>query len=150
MEEEGNVGAELLGLHRYQLDNKGRIALPAKFREAFREGVYLTLGQDGCLYAFPRREWERRKDEVSSGSLSAQDARAFARLFFGNAERVDLDGQGRLVIPQRLRSAVGLDREAVVLGVWERLDIWPSAAWDRYEQHHAGAYVGGHLDPRRG
>ena len=139
--------AELLGLHRYQLDAKGRVPLPAKFREAFEDGlVYLTLGQDGCLFAFPTREWERRKEEVQSRPLSAQDARAYARMFFGNAERVELDGQGRLVIPQRLRTQIGLDREAVVVGVSERLDIWASGEWNRYEQQHAGAYSGGRLE----
>jgi MraZ protein len=139
--------AELLGQHRYQLDSKGRIALPAKFREAFVDGVYLTLGQDGCLYAFPQDEWRRRSDEARSRPLSGQEARAFARIFFGSAERVDLDSQGRLVIPQRLRSQAGLGREAVVVGVSERLDIWASDAWDRYEQAYAGAYTGGTLEP---
>lgn len=142
--------AELLGLHRYQLDTKGRIALPSKFRDAFEEGlVYLTLGQDGCLYAFPKQEWDRRREEVQSRPLSAQDARAYARMFFGNAERVELDGQGRLVIPQRLRGQIGLEREAVVVGVSERLDIWASTAWDRYERAHAGAYSGGMLEPEQ-
>src|SRR5439155_4118178 len=117
----GGRVAELLGQHRYQLDAKGRIALPAKFREAFAGGVYLTLGQDGCLYAYRREEWERRSGEIRSAPLSGQEARDYARMFFGNADRVELDGQGRLVIPQQLRGRIGLDREAVVLGVSERL-----------------------------
>ena len=147
MEEKGTGVAELLGQHRYQLDNKGRIALPAKFREAFAGGLYLTLGQDGCLFAFPKEEWERRSEEVRTRPLAGQEARAYARMFFGNADRADLDGQGRLVIPQRLRVQIGLQREAVVVGVSERLDIWPGEAWDRYEQVHAGAYSSGTLEP---
>jgi MraZ protein len=139
--------AELLGQHRYQLDTKGRIALPAKFREPFADGVYLTLGQDGCLFAYPNDEWVRRSDEVRSRPLNGQQARAYARMFFGSAERVDLDGQGRLVVPQKLRSQVGLGREVVVLGVSERLEIWDAGVWDRYEQAHAGAYTGGTLEP---
>lgn len=139
--------AELLGQHRYQLDAKGRIALPVKFREPFSAGVYLTLGQDGCLFAFPSEEWQRRSDEVRSRPLAGQEARAYARMFFGNAERVELDGQGRLVIPQKLRAQVGLGREAVVLGVSERLEIWASDAWQRYEQAHAGGYSSGSLEP---
>ena len=139
--------AELLGQHRYQLDSKGRIALPAKFREAFADGVYLTLGQDGCLFAFPAEEWRRRGDEVRARPLSGHEARAYARMFFGSAERVDLDTQGRLVIPQRLRTAIGLAREAVVVGVSERLDIWAADAWNRYEQQYGGAYAGGTLAP---
>ena len=147
MEEKGTGVEELLGQHRYQLDAKGRIALPAKFRAAFKAGVYLTLGQDGCLFAYPKGEWQRRGSEVRSSPLSGQEARNYARMFFGNADRVDLDNQGRLVIPQALRARVGLDREAVVVGVGERLEIWAGPAWDLYEQGLVGAYVSGALRP---
>jgi MraZ protein len=68
-------------------------------------------------------------------------------MFFGNAERVDLDGQGRMVIPPKLRTQVGLSREVVVIGVADWLEIWPSHEWDRYEERHAGAYTTGALDP---
>jgi MraZ protein len=141
--------AELLGQHRYQLDSKGRIALPARFRDAFSQGVFLTLGQDGCLFAYPRDEWQRRSDEVRSRPLSGQEARAYARMFFGSAEAAELDTQGRLVIPQRLRNQVGLGREVVVVGVSERLEIWGSESWERYEQAYGGAYAGGTLEPER-
>jgi MraZ protein len=139
--------AELLGQHRYQLDSKGRIALPARFRDALGEGIVLTLGQDGCLFAYPRDEWERRSAEVRARPLSGQEARAYARMFFGSAEAAELDAQGRLVIPQRLRNQVALGREVVVVGVSERLEIWASEAWERYEQAYAGAYSGGTLEP---
>ena len=139
--------AELLGQHRYQLDTKGRIALPAKFRESFADGVFLTLGQDGCLFAFPKVEWDGRSSEVRSRPLNGQHARAYARMFFGNAERVDLDSQGRLVIPQKLRTGVGIGRDVIVLGVSDRLEIWSGEAWDRYEQSQAGAYTSGSLEP---
>jgi MraZ protein len=139
--------AELLGQHRYQLDAKGRIALPARFREVFESGVYLTLGQDGCLYVFPQDEWQRRSDEVRGRPLTGQSARDYARMFFGNAERMDLDGQGRLTIPQRLRGRVGLEREAVVIGVYDHLQVWASPAWDAYERDRVGAYSSGALEP---
>ncbi|MGZ8610907.1 MAG: division/cell wall cluster transcriptional repressor MraZ, partial [Actinomycetota bacterium] len=98
--------AELLGTHTYQLDPKGRITLPARFREAFADGAVLTLGQDGCLFCFPRAEWEDRAAEVRGLPLSDAESRAYARLFFGKAESVDLDSQGRLLVPQRLRTEV--------------------------------------------
>jgi len=142
--------AELLGQHRYELDAKGRMALPGKFRQSFDDGAYLTLGEDGCLYAFPREEWDRRRGELRAGGRAGQSARARARMFFGNAERVELDGQGRMVIPQKLRSQVGLSREVVVIGVADWLEIWPSPEWDRYEEQHAGAYTTGALDPGDG
>lgn len=140
--------AELLGAHSYQLDPKGRITLPARFREAFAEGLVLTLGQDGCLFCFPRAEWEARATEVGALPLSDAQARAYARMFFGKAEAVELDSQGRLLIPQRLRHEAGISREAVVLGVFDRVEIWDRAAHERYEAAHGGAYQAGTLDPR--
>ena len=86
--------AELLGTHSYSLDPKGRVSLPAKFREAFDEGLWLTMGQDRCLYCFPRAEWERRSSEVDAFALSDKDGRAFSRLFFSSADEVRLDGAG--------------------------------------------------------
>lgn len=142
--------AELLGQHRYQLDPKGRIALPAKFREAMSDGVHLTLGQDGCLWAFPDEEWRRRSEQVRSAPLTGKQSRAYSRMFFGNAEAADLDRQGRLVIPQRLRTVIGLGREVVVIGVYDWLEIWPTQAWDRYDGAHSGSYVEGTLEPDRG
>ncbi len=140
--------AELLGAHSYQLDPKGRITLPARFREAFADGVVLTLGQDGCLFCFPRAEWEGRATEVRALPLSDAGARAYARMFFGKAEAVELDSQGRLLIPQRLRAETGISREAVVLGVFDRVEIWDRSTHQRYEAIHGGAYQAGTLDPR--
>lgn len=138
--------AELLGTHSYQLDPKGRISLPARFREAFAEGAVLTLGQDGCLFCFPRVEWEERAREVRAHPLPEAEARAYARMFFGKAEAVDLDSQGRLLIPQRLRNEVGIRKEAVVLGVFDRMEVWSREAHERYEQAHGGAYQAGTLE----
>ncbi len=139
--------AELLGTHNYQLDPKGRISLPAKFREAFSDGAVLTLGQDGCLFCFPRAEWEVRSREVRERPLSDAEGRAYARMFFGKAEAVELDSQGRLLIPQRLRAQVGIRKEAVVLGVYDRMEIWDRDAHERYELAHGGAYQAGTLEP---
>lgn len=139
--------AELLGTHSYQLDPKGRISLPARFREAFADGAVLTLGQDGCLFCFPRAEWDSRVAEVRRLPLSNTEGRAYARMFFGKAERVELDSQGRLVIPQRLRAEVQIGKEAVIVGVSDRMEIWDRNAHERYEAAHAGAYQAGTLAP---
>jgi MraZ protein len=141
--------AELLGTHSYQLDPKGRVSLPAKFREAFADGCWLTIGQDRCLYVFPRAEWERRAAEVASSPLSDASGRAFARLFFGASDEGRLDGQGRITIPQRLRDEVGIGKEVVVLGVLDRMEIWDRATFERYEQSYAGQYQAGTLEPGR-
>jgi MraZ protein len=141
--------AELLGTHSYQLDPKGRVSLPAKFRAAFVDGAWITVGQDNCLYCFPRAEWERRSEEIASFPLSDNDGRALARMFFGSSDEVRLDGQGRVTIPQRLREAVGIDKEVVVLGVRDRMEIWDRDTYDAYTAGFADAYRSGALDPRR-
>jgi MraZ protein len=147
VEERGGRVAELLGTHSYSLDPKGRVSLPARFREAFDEGLWLTVGQDRCLYCFPRAEWERRASEVGASPLSDTDGRAFARLFFASADEVRLDGQGRVTIPQRLREAVGIRKDVVVLGVRDRMEIWDRAEFERYRDVHAAAYESGTLEP---
>jgi MraZ protein len=138
--------AELLGTHSYQLDPKGRISLPVRFRDVLSDGAVLTLGQDGCLFCFPRAEWDARSAEVRSVPLSDADGRAYSRMFFGKAESAELDSQGRLLIPQRLRAEAGIRKDVVVLGVFDRMEIWDRTAHERYEQAHAGAYQAGTLE----
>jgi MraZ protein len=142
--------AELLGTHSYQLDPKGRVSLPARFREAFADGAWLTVGQDGCLFAFPRAEWERASDEVAASPLSDAAGRAYARIFFGQSDEARLDGQGRLTIPGRLRETVGIAKEVVVLGVRDRMEIWDRETYERYVTAYAGAYQAGTLAPGQG
>jgi MraZ protein len=141
--------AELLGEHHYQMDPKGRISLPAKFREAFKAGVHLTLGQEGCLYAFPREEWDRELGRVEERALADRGSRAYTRVFFGNAEHVDLDAQGRLVVPRRLRDKVRLGRDVAVIGVADRLEIWAEEEWNRYAEAEESSYQAGSLQPQR-
>jgi MraZ protein len=137
--------AGLFGTHRYQLDPKGRMSLPKGFREAFTDGAYLTLGFDGCVWAFPVEEWNQRSEEVKSKPLNDTQGRALGRLFFGNAEALELDAQGRLLVPQRLRTRAGIGRDAVVVGVDDHMEIWDGEAWERYEEVHEVAYRAGTL-----
>ena len=124
--------------------------MPARFREAFVDGCWLTIGQDGCLFVFPRVEWERRSDEVASSPLSDADGRAYARLFFGSSDEAKLDGQGRVTIPQRLREAVGIDKDVVVLGVRDRMEIWDRETLRALQAGFAGRVLRpGALEPRR-
>ncbi len=141
--------AELLGEHHYQMDPKGRISLPAKFREAFKAGVHLTLGQEGCLYAFPPEQWGQERRRVEATALADPGSRAYTRVFFGNAEHVDLDAQGRVVLPRRLREKVRLGRDVAVVGVADRLEIWPEEEWRRYAEQAESSYQAGALQPNR-
>ena len=114
----------LLGEHHHSLDEKNRLTLPAKLRGAFGEGVVVTLGLDGCLYAYPRQEWERLGERIRGLDPLSAGARVMRRRFFGGAAMGELDRQGRLVIPAPLLEKAKLDREVTVLGVWDHLEIW--------------------------
>lgn len=137
--------AGLFGTHRYQMDPKGRVSLPKGFRDAFSEGVHLTVGQDNCLFGFPDDQWERRSDEIRQRPLSDADGRALSRVFFGSAEETELDAQGRLTVPQRLRKLAGVGKEVVVVGVDDRIEIWDAKTWDGYWGIHNAAYQAGNL-----
>jgi MraZ protein len=119
----------LLGEHEHSLDDKNRLTLPAKLRSAFSEGVILTAGLDGCLYAYPRAEWEVLADRIRNLDPLAEGSRVMRRVFFGAAAQGELDRQGRMVIPGALLTRAKLERDVTVLGVWDHLEIWDRAAW---------------------
>jgi len=119
----------LLGEHEHSLDEKNRLTLPAKLRAAFEDGVVLTRGLDGCLYAYPRSEWERQAGRLSSLDPLAESSRVMQRHFFAGASQGELDRQGRLVVPAGLLDYAGLQREVVVAGVFDHIEIWDRTRW---------------------
>jgi MraZ protein len=119
----------LLGEHEHSLDDKNRLTLPAKLRAAFEEGVVVSRGLDGCLFAYPRDEWERLAARITSLDPLGEDARAMRRHFFAGAAQGELDKQGRLVLPPTLIEHAGLGREVTVAGVYDHLEIWDRAKW---------------------
>jgi MraZ protein len=120
----------LLGEHEHTLDDKNRLTLPAKFRAAFAGGVVLTRGLDGCLFAYPRAEWDRLVDStLSSLDLLSKEGRRVQRFFFAGATEAELDRQGRVMIPAALIKHGGLGRNVVVAGVRDHLEIWDGATW---------------------
>jgi MraZ protein len=127
------------------MDAKGRIALPSRFHDAFGTSMLLILGRDAGLWAYAEEDWHRVTDRIDSGPTSTREERIRARALFGNAERVNVDDQGRIVIPQFLRERAKLDREVVVLGVSDHLEIWPGAEWDRQQEAWVDEYVAGVL-----
>ena len=125
--------AELLGTHSYQLDPKGRVSLPARFREAFADGVWLTHRPGRLPLLLPQG---RMGAAVRRGRVLPPFRRRRPRLravFFGSSDEAKLDGQGRVTIPQRLRDAVGIPKEVVVLGVRDRMEIWDRESYERYD-----------------
>jgi MraZ protein len=120
----------LLGEYEHTIDDKNRLTLPAKFRQAFDEGLVLTRGIEKCLYAYPRSEWtatvESRLRELDPLS---REGRLMQRYFFSGASEAELDKQGRVMVPSPLGDYAGLGKEVVVAGIHDHLEIWDRAAW---------------------
>ncbi|ORC18920.1 MULTISPECIES: division/cell wall cluster transcriptional repressor MraZ [Rothia] len=128
-----------LGTHTPRLDVKGRLILPAKFREQLEEGLVLTRGQERCLYVFTQAEFERIHEQLRSAPLSSKQARDYIRVFLSGASDEVPDKQGRITIPPALRTYAGLEKELTVIGAGSRAEIWSSEAWEAYllEQEEA-------------
>jgi len=118
-----------LGEHEHTLDEKGRLTLPAKFRDSFPEGLVLTRGMDGCVFAYAKADWSELALRLSALDPLSRDDRMIQRHFFSGAAEATLDRQGRVMIPAALASHAGLEREVVVAGVFDHLEIWDRSAW---------------------
>src|ERR1700758_527343 len=121
----------LLGTHDHTIDDKSRLTLPAKFRRSFEAGVVVTRGLAPCLVAYPRDEWARSQSRIAELDTLSGEARGLQRVVYANAVEGDLDKQGRIVIPAALKEFAALDRDVVVAGVNDHLEIWDRAAWRR-------------------
>lgn len=124
----------LLGEYNHNLDTKGRIAIPAKFREKLSPGAIITKGLDSCLFVFGMREWERLAEKLIALPLAQANSRAFGRLMLAGAMDVDIDHQGRILIPDYLRAYAGLRKETIVAGLYNRVEIWDAERWAAYKQ----------------
>ena len=121
-----------LGTHTPRLDDKGRLILPAKFRDDLSEGLVLTKGQEHCLYGWPMSEWHRITEQMRSASVTGKASRDFTRVMFASASDEAPDKQGRITVPQPLREYAGLTRDCVVIGVHTRSEVWDQNAWETY------------------
>jgi MraZ protein len=121
-----------LGTHFPKLDEKGRIILPAKFRDGLADGLVLTKGQDRCLVVWPKDEFDAYAEQLRANAQASARVRAMTRVFFSSAFDEAVDKQGRLTIPPVLRDYAGLDRELTVVGTDTRIEIWSTAVWDEY------------------
>src|SRR5213083_2583245 len=120
----------LLGAHDHTIDDKNRLTLPAKYREAFKDGIVVTRGLDGCLYAFCRPDWDRLvESRLSTLDPLRPEGRRLQRHFFSGAAEAELDKQGRVMLPAQLIEHAKLGRDVVVAGVHDHLEIWDRAAW---------------------
>lgn len=129
-----------IGEYQHSIDKKGRIIVPAKFREDLGDSFILTKGLDNCLFIYPKTEWQVFEEKLKSLPLTRKDARAFVRFFFAGATECELDKQGRILIPSNLREHCKLKNDAVVIGVSNRVEIWSKEEWDKYNQDEDLSY----------
>jgi MraZ protein len=130
-----------MGTFTPKLDEKGRVFLPAKFRDRLAEGVVVTIGQENCLVVWPADVFAVEADRVASLSTSARGARDYQRMFFSTSEESTPDKQGRIGISATLRAAAGLDRDVIVIGVNNRLEVWDPARWADYASAAQSTYT---------
>jgi MraZ protein len=138
-----------LGTHAPRLDEKGRLFLPAKFRDELAGGLVITKGQERCLYVWPSAEFARVTEALRSAPVTAKGARDYQRVLFAGASDEIPDRQGRITIPPALRAYAGLDRDCVVIGANTRVEIWSAQAWETYlaEQEPAFAELAAEVMP---
>ena len=122
-----------IGEFQHNLDQKGRIAIPAKFRKDFEDGLIITRGIDKCLFIFSKSEWNKLAEKLSELPLAQANSRAFARLMFSGAVDENLDNQGRILIPDYLRNYASLKKQLVINGLFNRLEIWDKNIWQDYK-----------------
>ncbi len=123
----------LLGEYRHNLDVKGRMAIQAKFRDKLSAGAIITRGIDNCLFVFANAEWDALAKKLIALPLAQANSRAFVRLMLAGATDVEIDNQGRILIPDYLRKYAGLKKEVVVAGLYNRVEIWDEATWTTYK-----------------
>ena len=121
-----------LGTHTPRLDEKGRLILPAKYRDELAEGVVITKGQERCLYVWPLAEFTRVTDAMRSAPVTGKGLRDYSRVLFASASDEVPDKQGRITVPPALRSYAGLERDCVVIGANTRMEIWDATSWETY------------------
>ena len=121
-----------LGTHTPRLDDKGRLFLPAKFRERLASGLVVTRGQERCLYVFPMDEFVRVAETMRNAPVTSKAVRDYLRVFLSGASDEIPDKQGRVTVPSTLREYAGLNRDCTVIGAGSRVELWDTTAWNTY------------------
>jgi len=122
-----------IGEFNHSIDDKGRLAVPVKFRAALAQGVVVTKGLDGCLFLYTKEEWDKVAEKINAMPVSQSNARAFSRLMLGGAMDMMPDKQGRVNLPKYLMAYAKIKNSVIVAGLVNRLEIWDSKAWQEYK-----------------
>jgi MraZ protein len=123
-----------IGEYQHSLDEKGRLAVPAKLRQFLKDGAVVTRGLDNCLFLYPKKTWKENAKKYAALPISQARARSFARFLLGGAMEVDFDSQGRINLPEYLRNFAGLKKKAIIAGLYDRLEIWDEEEWAKYKE----------------
>jgi MraZ protein len=122
-----------IGEYKHNIDEKGRLAVPAKFRARLKVGAVVTRGLDNSLFLYPKKEWEQLAAKLSALPISRANTRAFSRLMLSGAMDATLDSQGRIMIPEYLRTYAHISKKTVITGLYNRLEIWDEVTWEKYK-----------------
>ncbi|OIO06596.1 cell division/cell wall cluster transcriptional repressor MraZ [Candidatus Falkowbacteria bacterium CG_4_9_14_3_um_filter_36_9] len=122
-----------IGEYQHNLDNKGRLAVPAKFRASLKGGAVVTKGLDNCLFLYPKKQWDELARKLANLPINQAKARAFTRLMLAGAMEVEFDNQGRISIPEYLRKFSSLKKKSIIAGLYDRLEIWDELLWNKYK-----------------
>lgn len=123
-----------IGEYSHNLDEKGRMAVPKKFRPDLSKGAVVTKGLDNCLFLYTQEEWAKLAEKLANLPFAQANTRAFARLMLAGAMDVDVDKQGRVMLPEYLRTFAGLKKNVVVAGLYNRLELWDQEKWEDYKK----------------
>lgn len=127
----------LMGEYQHNIDPKGRLFMPVKLRESLGSTFILSKGLDGCLFVYDEEQWHVLEAKLNSLPMTNKGARGFSRFFFSGAAEVECDKQGRVLLPANLREFAGLDKNAVIVGVGNRAEIWSVERWNAYNEENA-------------
>lgn len=122
-----------IGEYAHNIDEKGRLAIPVKFRKELVRAV-VTKGLDDCLVVYPAGEWKKLADKLAALPISKANTRAFSRLMLAGAMDIEVDKQGRVILPEYLRKFANLNKKVIIAGLYNRVEIWEEARWDKYRQ----------------
>jgi MraZ protein len=128
-----------IGQYSHNLDDKGRVAVPAKFRPELKQAV-VTKGLDNCLFLYPHKEWQRMAKEIAGLPIDRSGNRAFSRAMLAGAMEVEFDKQGRIILPEYLRAFAGLNKNVIIAGLYNRLEIWDEKKWNKYQSESEKNY----------
>jgi len=129
-----------LGEYQHSLDIKGRITVPAKFRDGLGTRFYATKGLDNCIFLYPQDEWSSIEEKISVLPITRADVRSFARFFLSGASELEIDKQGRVLIPPNMREYANIDKDLIIIGVGSRIEIWSTEKWAIYNQSAEASY----------